>query len=88
MVGHDIAEINFGFKTKKSFVIWGDQMLRKGPLRFLEKIALHSPLVVWAPMASNIYHDWFWYPIVGKSIIRKFKKTEWGRLFETYKAGK
>jgi len=87
VLGEDISEINFGFKTKKSFVIWGDQLLRKGPLRFLEKIALHSPLVVWAPMASNIYHDWFWYPTVGKSIIRKFSKTEWGRLFEKYKRG-
>lgn len=85
ILGEDIAEINFGFKTKRSFVIWGDQMLRKGPLRFLEKIALHSPLVVWAPMASNIYHDWFWYPTVGKSIIRKFSTTEWGRLFERYR---
>jgi hypothetical protein len=85
IVGIDISQINFHFKTKKSFVIWGDQMLRKGPLRFLEKIALHSPLVVWAPMASNIYHDWFWYPIIGRSIIRKYSKTEWGQLFEKYK---
>jgi uncharacterized protein (DUF362 family) len=85
IVGMDISQTNFHFKTKKSFVIWGDQMLRKGPLRFLEKIALHSPLVVWAPMASNIYHDWFWYPTIGKSIIRKFARTEWGRLFEEYK---
>ncbi len=87
ILGEDISEINFGFKTKKSMVIWGDQLLRKGPLRFLEKIALHSPLVVWAPLASNIYHDWIWYPTVGKSIIRKFSKTEWGRLFEKYKKG-
>ncbi len=85
ILGEDIEEINFNFHTKKSFVIWGDQMLRKGPLRFLEKVALHSPLVVWAPMASNIYHDWFWYPTVGKSIIRKFSGTEWGQLFEKYK---
>ncbi len=88
ILGEDIAEINFGFETKKSLVIWGDQLLRKGPLRFLEKIALHSPLVVWAPMASNVYHDWIWYPTVGKSIIRKFSKTEWGQLFERYKRGK
>ena len=87
ILGEDISEINFHFKTKKSFVIWGDQMLRNGPLRFLEKIALHSPLVVWAPAASNIYHDWFWYPTIGKSIIRKFSSTEWGRLFQKYKAG-
>ena len=85
ILGEDIAEIDFHFHTKRSFVIWGDQMLRRGPLRFLEKIALHSPLVVWAPMASNIYHDWLWYPTVGKSIIRKFSRTEWGRLFERYK---
>ncbi|RKX29772.1 MAG: DUF362 domain-containing protein [Candidatus Zixiibacteriota bacterium] len=85
ILGIDISEINFDFHTKKSFVIWGDQMLRKGALRFLEKIALHSPLVVWAPAASNIYHDWLWYPTVGKSIIRKFSRTEWGQLFEQYK---
>jgi len=87
ILGEDIAEINFGFHTKKSLVIWGDQLLRKGALRFLEQIALHSPLVVWAPIASNIYHDWLWYPTVGKSIIRKFAKTEWGELFEKYKRG-
>jgi len=86
ILGEDISEINFHFHTKKSFVIWGDQMLRKGPLRFLERIALHSPLVVWAPMASNIYHDWLWYPTVGKSIIRRFAGTEWGQLFEKYRA--
>jgi hypothetical protein len=87
VVGEDISNENFGFKTKRSFVIWGDQMLRKGPLRFLETIALHSPLVFWAPLASNIYHDYFWYPIIGKKIIKKFMKTEWGRLFLNYRKG-
>jgi len=84
IVGEDISGINFGFQTKRSFVIWGDQMLRLGPLRFLEKIALHSPLIFWAPLASNIYHDWFWYPIIGRSRIRQFMRTEWGRLFSSY----
>jgi len=88
VLGEDISEINFHFQVKKSLVIWGDQMLRKGPLRFLEKIALHSPLVVWAPMASNFYHDVLWYPTVGRSIIRKFSATEWGRLFKEYKRRK
>jgi len=86
VVGEDVSNVNFGFETKKSFVIWGDQMLRKGPLQFLEKVALHSPLVVWAPMASNVYHDFMWYPTVGQSRIREFQKTEWGRLFERYRA--
>jgi uncharacterized protein (DUF362 family) len=84
IVGEDISGMNFGFRTKRSLVIWGDQMLRKGPLRFLERIALHSPLVVWAPFASNLYHDWFWYPLIGKRRIRAFSRTPWGRLFESY----
>ncbi|NIM19650.1 MAG: DUF362 domain-containing protein [Candidatus Latescibacteria bacterium] len=84
IVGDDIAGVDFGFVTKRSFVIWGDQMLRIGPLRFLEKIALKSPLVVWAPFASNVYHDFFWYPTVGKKRIREFSKTPWGRLFSRY----
>lgn len=86
VVGEDISREDFGFKTKRSFVIWGDQMLRKGYLRFLEKIALHSPLVIWAPIASNIYHDYIWYPTIGKKIIRKFMGTDWGKLFQNYKS--
>ena len=88
IAGEDIEEMNFEFQVNRSFVIWGDQMLRKGPLRFLEKIALHSPLVVWAPMASNLYHDLFWYPTVGRSKIRKFSRTKWGNLWEDYRRGR
>jgi uncharacterized protein (DUF362 family) len=84
IVGEDIEEVNFNFRVKKSFVIWGDQMLRLGPLSFLEGLFLKSPLVVWAPLASNIYHDIFWYPTIGKRIINEFKQTEWGKLFEKY----
>jgi len=85
IVGENIEKLNFEFTMKKSLVIWGDQMLRKGPLRFLEKVALHSPLVGWAPMASNLYHDFFWYPTVGRSKIGKFRKTKWGGLWEKYR---
>jgi uncharacterized protein (DUF362 family) len=84
VVGEDIAEMDFGFKSKKSFVIWGDQMLRIGFLKPFEKILLHSPLIVWAPFASNIYHDFLWYPTIGRKMIRKFSKTEWGKLWESY----
>ncbi len=84
IIGEDISGVNFGFTTKKSLVIWGDQMLRKGFLRFLEKPLLHSPLVVWAPFASNLYHDFLWYPIIGRKRIREFMKTDWGKLFRKY----
>jgi hypothetical protein len=83
--GEDVRGVNFGFEVKRSFVIYGDQMLRLGPLRFLEKVALHSPLVVWAPFASNVYHDLLWYPTVGRKRIREFERTDWGKLFDSYR---
>lgn len=85
VVGEDVSEVNFGFKTKRSLVIAGDQMIRKGWLQPLEKILLHSPLVVWAPLASTIYHDWYWYPTKGRRIIREYMKSEWGPVWDKYK---
>ena len=82
--GEDIEGVNFGFTVKRSFVIWGDQLIRQGWLQPMEKLLLHSPLVVWAPFASNVYHDMFWYPTVGRSRIRQFNKGKWGRLFDSY----
>ena len=84
ILGEDISSVNFGFKAKRSLVIWGDQLLRLGPLRFLEKVVLKSPLAFWAPIASNLYHDFFWYPLIGRARINKFKRTEWGRFFDSY----
>ena len=84
LVGDDVSMENFGFHTKKSLVIWGDQMIRKGFLRPLERILLHSPLMVWAPFASNVYHDMVWYPTIGQSRIREFMQTGWGQLFRKY----
>ena len=84
LVGDDVSHENFGFQTRRSLVIWGDQMIRKGFLRPLERLLLHSPLMVWAPFASNVYHDFVWYPTIGQARIRDFMRTEWGALFKRY----
>jgi len=78
------AAIDMGFKTSRSLVIWGDQLIRRGPLRPLKHLLLHSPLMIWAPFASNVYHDLLWYPTVGRARIRAFADTGWGRLFAQY----
>lgn len=84
VVGDDISQVNFQFTTKRSIVIWGDQMIRRGFLRPFERVLLRSPLMVWAPVASTLYHDYLWYPIVGRARVRAFAKTEWGRLLASY----
>jgi intein/homing endonuclease len=80
----EAAALSMGFKTSRSLVIWGDQLIRRGPLRPLKHLLLHTPLVAWAPFASNVYHDLLWYPTIGKSRIREFSGTPWGRLFAKY----
>jgi len=84
VVGDDISGLNFHFEAKRSFVIWGDQMIRKGFLKRFEKLLLRSPLFFWAPLASNIYHDFLWYPTIGRKRIRQFMKTDWGQLWKKY----
>ncbi|MBI4011274.1 MAG: DUF362 domain-containing protein [Candidatus Rokubacteria bacterium] len=84
LVGDDVSDVNFRCRTSRSLVIWGDQLIRRGPLRPLKRLLLHSPLVVWAPFASNVYHDLLWYPTIGRARIRAFAGTGWGRLFARY----
>lgn len=33
---------------------------------------------------DHVYHDWLWYPTIGRTRIRAFGETAWGRLFDGY----
>jgi len=86
----DFKRINFDFHTKKSPIIKWDQILRKGTytIKPIHKLLFHSPIFRTFIFASEFYHDHLWYPTVGRSLINKFNKTEWGRLFNDYPYGK
>lgn len=81
----DIAEENWKFHAKRTLVVWGDQQVRKGKLKILEPL-LHTKLMAIPTMLSMIYHDMFWYNTVGKSRIKAYMETEWGKLFQSYPA--
>lgn len=83
IVGEDISNVNFHFKVKKSPVIFFDQTLRK-KYPIFEPILFHTPLFKMCIMGSEYYHDYFWYPLIGKKRIKKFMRTEWGQLFRRY----
>jgi uncharacterized protein (DUF362 family) len=83
--GENISNVNFKFETGKSAVIFGDQLMRNNS-RFIEKILFHSPLFKMCVFGSEFYHDKLWYPTVGKSRIRKFNKSPWGKLFNKYES--
>jgi len=87
IIGEDVSKVNLHFQTKESIVIATDKLLRKKS-KLVEQVYFHTPLVYTAIWASGIYHDKLWYPNVGKKIIADFKKTGWGKLFDSYKYGK
>ena len=84
IIGEDISNINWHFKVKRSLVIWGDQMVRKGPLQFVYPLFKNDVFFIGPTMASKIYHDMLWYPTIGRNRINQFNKTEWGMLFKSY----
>jgi len=93
IVGMDKKEferLNFGFRVKKSPVIMWDQILRKktSNIKWLHHLLFYSPVFKTFIFASEFYHDWFWYPLVGKRKLKKFFETEWGKLFGKYTYGK
>ncbi|MFH0861075.1 MAG: DUF362 domain-containing protein [Candidatus Altiarchaeota archaeon] len=84
VVGDDISGVNYHFKTEKSLVIRGDQLFRSGTLSFMEPVVFHTPIFKLCILASAVFHDYIWYPTVGKKRINEFMRTDWGRLFQQY----
>jgi hypothetical protein len=51
----------------------------------LQKFFFHTPLVHLFVLGSYLYHDGFWWPVVGKRIMEVVEaNTEWGRFFARY----
>ena len=83
--GLDISNVDFGFsKDEDTFVSWGQKQIYWGKLHKFEKTLLRTPIVPWSFFASNVYHNYYWYPLFGKRRIAKMLDTEWGHLFKSY----
>ncbi|MFQ5590362.1 MAG: DUF362 domain-containing protein [Phycisphaerae bacterium] len=53
--------------------------------RFLEW-SLKTWLAPWAYIASVLYHDTFWYPLLARSRVRTVLRSQWGRLFHNFES--
>jgi uncharacterized protein (DUF362 family) len=85
IVGEDISNVNWRFEGKKdTFASRGQKAIYHGPLKPLEKLLLRTPLVPWSYFASRLYHDGFWFPLVGKKRVDEALQTKWGKLFQQY----
>jgi len=85
VVGEDISGVNFHFHGhENTLASRGQKLIYHGWLKPLEKLMLRTFLVPWSYAASRLYHDLYWYPLIGKKRIGEIRKTRWGKLFEKY----
>ena len=84
VVGEDIADVNFGFEVGSTFASMVGRALWFGPLKVFQKLLFHTPIVNVFVLGSVAYHDWFWYPVKGRPVVREWMETPWGKLFATY----
>lgn len=85
IIGEDISNINFGFFVGKNLAARAGHTLWFGPLKRIQHFFFRTPLVYIFVFASFFYHDFIWWPLIGKKIQSKLRKTsKWGKLFESY----
>ena len=88
-VGEDrdwVMSQKWDFVQEDTFASRGQKMIYHGPLKPFEHLLLRTPLVPWAYVASNFYHNVYWYPFVGRKRVERALETKWGRLFVEYGA--
>jgi uncharacterized protein (DUF362 family) len=83
--GLDISDLNFNFPVGDNLISAAGDIFWFSPLKFLQKLLFHTPLVYLFVFGSAFYHDQFWYRFKGKPIFNRWlQTTEWGKLFQTY----
>ena len=84
IAGDDIANVNFHFHCGDTFASRGQKMIYWGPLKPFEHLLLRSIIVPWSYAASRLYHDVYWYNLIGRGRVKNALRTNWGKLFLEY----
>ncbi len=84
----DVEKENWNFYVGTNAAASVGRMFWFGPLKFLQHLMFHTPVVYAFIWASAIYHDKIWYPTKGKRVVNEWlNNTEWGKLFKQYENG-
>ncbi len=85
VVGEDISGMNFHFAVGDNLASHVGDLLWYSPLKRWQKFFFHTPLVYLFVLGSYIYHDGFWWPLVGKRLMEVIEaNTDWGKFFASY----
>ena len=86
IIGEDISNVNLYYTVGDNAASKVGDLLWFGPLKKLQKLMFHTPLVYVFIWASAFYHDVIWYNLKGTKVVKDYQdNTKWGRLFKSYK---
>jgi hypothetical protein len=82
----DAAAENWHFHVGKNLVrVGGGDLIWFGPLKRFQKLFFHTPLVNGFILASDVYHDFYRWPLVDRRVFERWcETTEWGQMFLRY----
>jgi uncharacterized protein (DUF362 family) len=82
----DAANENWKFHVGKNLVrIGGGDLIWFGPLKRFQNLFFHTPLVNGFILASDIYHDFYRWPLIDRRVFERWcETTAWGQMFLRY----
>jgi uncharacterized protein (DUF362 family) len=88
ITGADISGESWGFQVGDNGASMIGDLMWFGPLKSMQKLFFHTPLVNVFIFGSEAYHDYYRWPLKDRKVFERWKKeTHWGRLFEKYETG-
>jgi uncharacterized protein (DUF362 family) len=88
IVGADISNESWGFTVGDNAASMVGDVLWFGPLKSIQKLFFHTPLVNMFVFGSEFYHDYYRWPKKDQHVFNEWKEsTHWGKLFEAYGRG-
>lgn len=88
IVGADISKESWGFTVGNNGVSLFGNLAWFGPLKGMQKLFFHTPMVHAFIFGSEAYHDYYRWPLKDRKIFDRWRKqTHWGQLFQQYETG-
>ncbi|HLX12054.1 MAG TPA: DUF362 domain-containing protein, partial [Bacteroidota bacterium] len=88
IVGEDISKESWGFTVGDNGASRIGDIMWFGPLKSVQKLFFHTPLVNVFIFGSEAYHDYYRWPLKDRRTFEQWRReTHWGKLFQQYESG-
>jgi uncharacterized protein (DUF362 family) len=85
IVGDDISGESWGFQVGDNGASMVGDFMWFGPMKPLQKLFFHTPLVNVFILGSEFYHDFYRWPLKDRKTFEHWRSTtHWGQMFDTY----